>query len=406
MSININMRQANIFCFGSRTKRRTDPYGNWPSGKWASGNWPNTQKGTDGDKDIYFLKRMLSRDQQAGQDNGYPRSIVEQSLSYSDSLREARMKAKNTTLELKKLYYNFKSISAEILRSKTSVNARQVVGKARREVLRLKRLRQSGGYDNEELNCAITHAQAMERVAKKKARHLEEEELIKVAGGPCAGGLEERLEEGKQEKDPADESAEENGSDIREPYSETASLEDLSREAEEWMRQSQQAMEEMMALLREKTSASMEDMLSGMMEEMLGSMNEMLKESGLSDLAESMSMTVERQMDPADYKMLKTKHRLEEMRAIAEADAEYLKVVFKMLEESKGSAFEKAFGNMSGQASFGGSIPTGGAVLDMAGGGVVAKAVPVQAIVDVASAPDAAMPSVAGAIGGSVDVSI
>ena len=43
-----------------------------------------------------------------------------------------------TALKLKKLKYMFKSLSAKIIRSKTSYAAKQATGQARRETLRLK----------------------------------------------------------------------------------------------------------------------------------------------------------------------------------------------------------------------------------------------------------------------------
>ena len=119
-------------------------------------------------------------------------NIVSDTVGYTDSIRMKREKNKNTNLQLKKLQYNFKSLSAQILRSKTSVNAKQVASKARREVIRLKAKLRQGEYADEELEGAIKHAQAMERVAKKKARHLQEEEMVKVTGGPCMADLEER----------------------------------------------------------------------------------------------------------------------------------------------------------------------------------------------------------------------
>lgn len=53
--------------------------------------------------------------------------------------------------------------------------------------MRLKRQKQNSDSDSdsEEIDAAIAHAQAMERVAKKKAKHLEEEEMMKAAGGIC-----------------------------------------------------------------------------------------------------------------------------------------------------------------------------------------------------------------------------
>ena len=114
-------------------------------------------------------------------------SMFSSTQSYGEALRTQRQQAKNTSLSLKKLKYQFKNLSTKILRSKTSLAAKQVAGQARREVLRLKSKKQSGDYDSEEIQAAIDHAKAMERVARKKARHLEEEEMAKCTGGPCAG---------------------------------------------------------------------------------------------------------------------------------------------------------------------------------------------------------------------------
>ena len=121
---------------------------------------------------------------------------------YSELLRTQRTKAKDVSGKLKKLKYHYKDISSKIMRSKTSAMARQVVSQAKREVLRLKREKQSGKYDSEEIDAAIVHAKAMERIARKKVKHLEEEELAKACGGLCADNQisDERTEE-EQEKD-------------------------------------------------------------------------------------------------------------------------------------------------------------------------------------------------------------
>ena len=83
---------------------------------------------------------------------GDPSGKTGNTQSYGESLRAQRQKAKDTTLSLKKLKYQFKSLSTKILRSKTSLAARQAAGQARREILRLKSQKQSGKYDNEELD--------------------------------------------------------------------------------------------------------------------------------------------------------------------------------------------------------------------------------------------------------------
>ena len=150
----------------------------------------NNQKSIFGAKNkssVTDIRRMLSRNSQSTQTqaaNSWGQdSIVTSTLSYSESLRNQRQQTKNTTLALKKLKYQFKSISSKILRSKTSQAAKQAAGQARREIMRLKRQKQNSDSDSdsEEIDAAIAHAQAMERVAKKKAKHLEEEEMMKAA---------------------------------------------------------------------------------------------------------------------------------------------------------------------------------------------------------------------------------
>ena len=177
-----------------------------PGGAYGSGNTglpqafsggkktQNNQKSIFGAKNkssVTDIRRMLARDDRNGQTqvaNSWGQdSIVTSTLSYSESLRNQRQQTKNTTLALKKLKYQFKSISSKILRSKTSQASKQAAGQARREIMRLKRQKQNSDSDSEEIDAAIAHAQAMERVAKKKAKHLEEEEMVKAAGGICQG---------------------------------------------------------------------------------------------------------------------------------------------------------------------------------------------------------------------------
>ena len=174
-----NSRGTTQITFGSRT--------NQSSANGILGQQNNT---TASKNSVSDMKRMLARDSRSAQTQANSwgqNSIVTSTLSYSESLRNQRQQTKNTTLALKKLKYQFKNISSKILRSKTSQAAKQAAGQARREVLRLKRQKQSGNYDEDEIEAAINHAKAMERVAKKKAKHLEEEEMAKAAGGIWQG---------------------------------------------------------------------------------------------------------------------------------------------------------------------------------------------------------------------------
>ena len=281
------------------------------------------QNNTDTSKNsVSDIRRMLARDSRSTQTQSNSvgqNSIVTSTLSYSESLRNQRQQTKSTSLALKKLKYQFKNISSRILRSKTSQAAKQAAGQARREVMRLKRQKQSGNYDSEEIDAAITHAKAMERIAKKKAKHLEEEELAKAAGG--IQGEQVCMEE--EVKDPEDEE--------KDNADEEKLAEDLP-EAEEYHGPEP----EEVLLQTADLMANMSDLTSDMMQEMSNSMRDMLNEMGLDELTDSV-LSVERDMDPADLKMMKIKHRNKEMKELAKADAEYLKAVFNRLEKMKES---------------------------------------------------------------------
>ena len=303
----------------------------------------NNQKSIFGAKNkssVTDIRRMLARDDRNGQmqaANSWSQdSIVTSSLSYSESLRDQRQQTKNTTLALKKLKYQFKNISSKILRSKTSQAAKQAAGQARREVLRLKRQKQSGNYDDDEIQAAIDHAKAMERVAKKKAKHLEEEELAKAAGGIWQG---DRISE-EETKDVQD--AEEENAQNEEEMSAEGSADEVSGDlsAYEYAADSYDIsdyidldMDEFYAQAGDFMS-EMSDFTSEMMQEMSDSLRDLMEEMGL-DVESDTVVSVNREMDPADLKMMKIKHRNKEMKDIVKADAEYLKAVFNHLEKMK-----------------------------------------------------------------------
>lgn len=214
-------------------------------------------------------------------------SILANTQNYAEQLRVQRQKNSATALKIKKLKYSFKNISSRIIRSKTSLAAKQAAGQAHREVMRLKREKATNSEENTEIDAAIIHAKAMERIAKKKARHLEEEEMAKASGGPCLDNEIEK-EEPIEEVD----------------YEEIADISD--------------------------------EELQQLMSEFADEMQEMMSEMGLDELTDSMLVNVD-DMDPADLEQLKTKHRSKEMREILKADMMYLKAVFDGLERAKGT---------------------------------------------------------------------
>ena len=222
----------------------------------------------------------------------------------------------------KTLRYSFKRISGQILSARTPGVARRVVTKARHEVVNLLR-KKNGGYDEDELRHAIIHAERMVRIAKKKMRHLQEEQDVKKKGGICEAEVAEKTEEAA--------SAEEK------------LMEDLG--GEEILSQ-----EEMKKLLQEFEEIMKE-----------------LEESGGLDLEELMPISSE-EMDPEDLELLKKKHRAKEMKEIMEADMKYLKAMFNKLERERQEGLHSIKSDFGANGSSGGQ--SNGVSLEL--GGVVA----------------------------------
>lgn len=259
-----------------------------------------------------------SRQTEKTNTNSFFDSYMSNMQKYSELLRTQRTKAKDVSGKLKKLKYHYKDISSKIMRSKTSAMARQVVSQAKREVLRLKREKQSGKYDSEEIDAAIVHAKAMERIARKKVKHLEEEELAKACGGLCADNQisDERTEE-EQEKD---------GTSIDELKREELQHEDMQQE--EFL--NDETIEPI--TISEMNVSVLEDLSQELFHEMSEELQDLMSELGLDELNDSL-LVAKRDMDPADLKEMKIKHRNREMKEIVKADNEYLKAYFKYLEK-------------------------------------------------------------------------
>ena len=256
--------------------------------------------------------RKMLWDSKQGENNPFAvckngAGILSSTLNYGENLKAKRQQLKDASLEVKKLKYQFKNLSAQIMRSKTSASARQVVGQAKREVLRLKQEKQRGGSDSEELEAAINHAKAMERVARKKVKHLEEEELAKACGVCADYNVEEEIKKSEDR-----ESSDFSEDDLNEEGSEEDSLKAVFQDfsPEEWF----------------------EDEMQALMDDFSEEMQALLEDMGLEELSESLEV-VKGDMDPADLRMMKIKHRNKEMKEIVKADSEYLKAYFEHLEK-------------------------------------------------------------------------
>ncbi len=194
----------------------------------------------------------------------------------------------------KRLQYNFKQISSQILMSKTSTGARRVVTKARGKVAELLRKVKHGEYNDRELEAAIIHAKKMERIARKRMKHLQQEENAKKHGA-C--------------------------------LMETEDIEDFSRRGVEYEEESEIQEEILFELMQEYRKL--------MEETMEQSMDELESAAGLDELTDVLTSAVQEDIEPEELERLKKKHRSEELREIMDADMKYLRALFDKLEKEK-----------------------------------------------------------------------
>ena len=90
-------------------------------------------------------------------------------------MRVHKSKSSSSGKLKKRLPYNFKQLSKQIQQAKTADAARPVVQKMRTKLSWLYKQLRNGEYGADEIFAAIIHAASMERIAKRKVRHLEEE---------------------------------------------------------------------------------------------------------------------------------------------------------------------------------------------------------------------------------------
>lgn len=210
------------------------------------------------------------------------------------TISAAKVKQKKAAKK-KKLNYNYKKISRQITMSRTTSGIRRVITRARDQVVDLLRKQMSGKYDETDVRHAIIHARKMERVARKKKKHLEQEEKADATGKALVEKGEGSSDEDEKELEKAA-----NGLSKEE-------LERLIAEYEELMQ-------------------------------------EMEKASGMDEVMKEYMGATEVEMSPEEVDQLRKKHRSDEMKDIVEADMKYLKALFNKLAREKQ---ETANGNPS-----------------------------------------------------------
>ena len=214
-----------------------------------------------------------------------------------------KSQSKSSAGKLKKrLPYNFKQMSKQIMQAKTSDAARPLVAKAQAKLSWLYKKLRSGEYGDSEIAAAIIHAAAMERIAKRKVRHLEEEEAAENESSVMGVPGEEEEIYGKDEL--------------------KAGIEESEEISEEMMKQMMEEIEELEEELAEDVMSELQDMIS----------------------CASGDMTEE------EIEELKRKHRNDEERQITRADLKYLKALFDRLEQEKKQVSSRNIGQTSGSS--------------------------------------------------------
>ncbi len=98
-------------------------------------------------------------------------------IAKSTQYKVYSVKRKNNKKK-KKLSYNAREISSQILRATRSVGAAQVLVRAKIKVAQLQRCAVTGDYDENAVRAALAHAKRMVSCARKKLNHMEEEEQL------------------------------------------------------------------------------------------------------------------------------------------------------------------------------------------------------------------------------------
>lgn len=197
----------------------------------------------------------------------------------------------------KKLQYNHREVSAMILRAKTSFSATLAVSSARTKLVSLSKKAGTGEYDEEELRHAIIHAQSIVRVAKKRLKHLKQEETEKKA-----------IEEASVEME--EEERESDLKDVEEEKESESESEDSQKMSEEELQKLLQEIEKLMQEVTQENDENVEE-----------------------DIFEEFSFVND--VEPQDLELRKKKHRADELKDIVKADMKYLKFVFGRLESEK-----------------------------------------------------------------------
>ncbi len=99
------------------------------------------------------------------------------SIKTAKGIKNRVVAGKSSSKPQKRLNYNYRDISGQLIRAKKSQSAAMVTARAKSKLAVLSRNAASGQYSKKEIANAIAHARRMVRCAQQKTRNLREEEM-------------------------------------------------------------------------------------------------------------------------------------------------------------------------------------------------------------------------------------
>ena len=360
--MNIIVNRNSMFLNQTRQMTNKNQLGNAVGNNQAGSNFTKKMSGLEAKNTLFNQSiQKEKKDARAKHTEFSPTRIIDESLDYAKSLSESRINKKNTDISKKKVKYNYKSISTQILRAKTSLSARQTVIKANRVVTSLKAQKNSGKYDSEEMDIAINHAKAMVRIAKKKANHLIQEELARASSGIRFGvqNDDEETIEKSNESYKCKENIEENES-VKNEEKLKSHEKNLEQENSVYFDSDEYYELIEISIMEQKFKEDMSEDIKMFMDNIEETLDKMLEDTSFEDLQDSLMAGAGRRMSLEDYKTMKQKHRNSEMKAIIKADSEYLKAIFDKYSEETASVSKSCVDNTVNAGSINaGSINAG-----------------------------------------------
>ncbi len=286
---------------------------------------PKASSGQSGIKMIGDQAYRLENGQLTAIGQEWDRTKGPANMRFADPVSTQRQ-GKDGQVEKKKLSYNSKKISSIIRASKTLSSAKSAVSKAKFEVADLKKKRGNTKYDQDEVEMAINHAMAMERIAQKHQRNIETEEFAKRGIKSHYSQVSpETLEEAEKEFRHEDWER----SSLREGPSASSTMDELIGMTGD-MQAAERSAEE---------SDFSKDLEKYMME--ASKALEDFAEGELMDMAQDL-MAYSDDFDEEDYHKMEVRHRNSENREIAKADMQYMKDYMEYLRNKPETSSELA----------------------------------------------------------------